>query len=303
MPPLDYQAYVRLEVIGVNDVWLLESGSSSHSWHWDGEEWTMDSVPGFAIQDIGGTSDGHVWAVGHTVGPNGYFETLILNYSLACEVTGNTFADVPEDNPFYPYIRHLAEKDILKGYNCGNWSEECDEQNRPYFRPNNSITRGQIAKVVSLSALFTEEVNTQHFEDVAPGSPFYPFIERLASRHIMGGYPCGGHNEPCGTDNKPYFRPGALTSRAQLTKLVANAAGFTEDPGVRIFEDVPEDSPFYEYIQRLAKRQVITGYACGEERPCIAPENRPYFLPGASVTRGQASKIIAKSFFPSIDNP
>ena len=32
----------------------------------------------------------------------------------------------------------------------------------------------------------------QMFEDVPPGSTFYDFVYRLASRGIMSGYPCGG---------------------------------------------------------------------------------------------------------------
>jgi hypothetical protein len=76
---------------------------------------------------------------------------------------------------------------------------------------------------VSNAAGFQEPVSGQTFEDVPPGSTFYDFIERLASRSIMGGYPCGGAGEPCvPPGNLPYFRPNNNATRGQTSKIVAN---------------------------------------------------------------------------------
>ncbi|MEO5951883.1 MAG: S-layer homology domain-containing protein, partial [Chloroflexia bacterium] len=55
------------------------------------------------------------------------------------------------------------------------------------------------------------------------GSTFYEYAERLASRSIMSGYPCGGVGEPCGSGNLPYFRPANDATRGQVTKIVSNA--------------------------------------------------------------------------------
>ena len=38
---------------------------------------------------------------------------------------------------------------VIGGYPCGAPLEPCDNQNRPYFRPSNGLTRGQTAKIVS----------------------------------------------------------------------------------------------------------------------------------------------------------
>jgi hypothetical protein len=92
----------------------------------------------------------------------------------------------------------------------------------PYFRPNANASRGQISKTVSNAAGFVEPAGAQMFEDVAPGSTFYDFIERLASRGIIGGYQCGGPVEPCGSGNLPYFRPNGNATRGQTSKIVAN---------------------------------------------------------------------------------
>jgi hypothetical protein len=96
--------------------------------------------------------------------------------------------------------------------------------NRPYFRPNNQITRGQLAKIVSGAAGWTETPTGQTFEDVAPSSTFYLWIERMASHGIIGGYPCGGVGEPCiAPDNRPYFRPNNNATRGQMSKVAAGA--------------------------------------------------------------------------------
>ena len=65
-------------------------------------------------------------------------------------------------------------------------------QDRPYFRPNNNATRGQISKIDSNAAGFVDPPSGQQFQDVAPGSTYYTYTYRLVSRSIMQGYPCGG---------------------------------------------------------------------------------------------------------------
>jgi hypothetical protein len=77
---------------------------------------------------------------------------------------------------------------------------------------------------------------------------------------------------------------------------------FTEPPSGQTFQDVPTNHTFYEFIQRLASRNVMGGYPCGGSgEPCIGPENRPYFRPQNDVTRGQSAKIVANTFFPDCE--
>ena len=167
------------------------------------------------------------------------------------------------------------------------------------------MTRGQIAKIASNAAGFTEPVSVQTFEDVAIGSTFYEFVERLVARGVMSGYVCGGVGEPCvPPDNLPYFRPNATATRGQLSKIVANAAGFNDPVSGQTFEDVTVGSTFHEFIERLVARSVMSGYACGGAgEPCVPPGNRPYFRPNNNVTRGQTSKIVGNAFFPNCVTP
>jgi hypothetical protein len=211
----------------------------------------------------------------------------------ACTIA---FSDVPTDNTFYPFVRCLACRGIINGYPDGT------------FRPNNYVTRGQLAKIVSLSAGFTEPVSGQTFEDVAPGSTFYDYVERLASHEVMGGYQCGiDPAEPCGPGNRPYFRPNAGATRGQLTKIVSNAAAFNDTipAGQHNFTDVPEGSTFHLYVERLLLNRsgVMSGYSCGGTAEPCDPENHPYFRPGNPLTRGQTAKIVANTFFPGCGTP
>jgi hypothetical protein len=85
---------------------------------------------------------------------------------------------------------------------------------------------------------------------------------------------------------------------------VSNAAGFQEPAAGQTFEDVPPGSTFYEFIERLVSREVMSGYPCGGVgEPCVPPDNRPYFRPSANVTRGQTTKIVANTFFPECVTP
>jgi hypothetical protein len=159
--------------------------------------------------------------------------------------------------------------------------------------------------MVSNSAGFADPQTVQLFQDVEPGSTFFNYIGRMASRGYVVGYPCGEPLEPCvPPSNLPYFRPNNPATRGQISKIVSNGAGFIEPHSEQTFEDVPPGSTFYDFIARLASRDVIQGYPCGSTgEPCVPPENRPYFRTNNNTTRGQASKIVSNTFFPECDTP
>jgi hypothetical protein len=317
------------------DVWAVGSyrnGSIDATLllHWDGTQWTQ--VPGpdpdpnnNVLFGVAMVSSGEAWAVGSA--GNG----LILHYSDPCVTPSPTlspsktatptstptnmatasqtaqpsatactiqFSDVLPGSTFYQYIHCLACRGIINGYTTG-----C-ETGSPCFKPGNLVSRGQLAKIVANAASFSEPTGAEQFEDVPPGSTFYEFVWRLADREYISGYPCGGPGEPCGNANLPYFRPNANVTRGQLSKIVANAAGFTEPPGSQQFEDVPPGHTFYDFIWRLADREIMSGYLCGGAgEPCIPPGSLPYFRPAANATRGQASKIVSNTYFPTCSSP
>ncbi|HYP39311.1 MAG TPA: SBBP repeat-containing protein [Chloroflexia bacterium] len=221
----------------------------------------------------------------------GGLDAVVFKIVEPCVVS---FTDVPQGSTFYDDVHCMACRGHVQGYADGT------------FRPNSSVTRGQLAKMVSNAAGLSKTHTNQTFEDVQPESVFYPFIERLASRGIIGGYPCGEANEPCiAPDNRPYFRPNTDVTRAQTSKIVSIAARLAAPPlGSQTFEDVPPTYPFYEWIESMAVGGIIAGHPCGGEgEPCVAPLNRPYYRPASNVTRGQSAKIVANSFFPEGQPP
>ena len=172
------------------------------------------------------------------------------------------------------------------------------------FRPYNEVTRGQLAKLVSNAAGYNDAVTLgQTFEDVPVDNIFYMYVERVASRGIIGGYTCGGPGEPCGAENRPYFRPGANATRGQISKIVSNAMNMNDVPTEQMFEDVPPDHTFYVWVERLAMHHMMGGYQCGGPgEPCDA-SNTPYFRSENNATRGQVAKIVANTFFPNCGTP
>jgi hypothetical protein len=191
-------------------------------------------------------------------------DIFLADRSPACEVN---FSDVAAGSTFYPYIRCLACAGVLGGYSDNT------------FRPGENVTRGQLSKIVANAANFNEPVSGQSFSDVPPGSTFYPYVERMARRGYIGGYP------------DDTFRPGAFATRGQIAKIVSNAAGYNDTPTGQSFSDVPPDSTFYLYVERVAARGAVGGYSDGT------------FRPGVNTTRGQVSKIVSVVFFPGCTTP
>jgi hypothetical protein len=68
--------------------------------------------------------------------------------NATCPSGGQCFADVLSSNPFYAYINRIYQQDLVTGYSCGGPNEPCDTYSRPYYRPNNNVTRQQMAKFI-----------------------------------------------------------------------------------------------------------------------------------------------------------
>lgn len=204
-----------------------------------------------------------------------------------------SFTDVQQGSTFYNYVRCLSCLGIVSGYSDGT------------FRPNNNVTRGQLSKIVSNAAGFSEAQNTQLFQDVPISSTFQVFVGHLASRGFINGYPCGGPGEPCvDPGHLPYFRPNNNATRGQISKIDSNSASFSDVPSGHQFEDVTAGSTYYTYTYRLVSRSIMSGYPCGGVgEPCVSPSNLPYFRPNSNATRGQTAKIVANTFYPNCQTP
>jgi hypothetical protein len=308
-PGKQFNSLTGVTALAPDDAWAVGyySDGPFGSYHmatlvekWDGSAWNVVFSPSpgsesnflFAVTSL---PSGTMWAVGR-VDYGG-----VPPQALTEQYTEQIFADVPPTNTFSPYVKCLACREIDTGYACGGEGEPCDPFNSPYFRPDTLITRDDLCHMVAGAAGFNEPPGEQRFEDVPPSHPYFAWINRMAVRGLIGGYPCGSPGEPCVPPlNRAYFRPSNHATRGQIAKIVSNGAGLTDVPVGQLFEDVPPSHTFYVWVQRLATRGVMGGYECGqnEYEPC-GPESKPYFRWGSDSTRGQVAKITSNTFFPN----
>ncbi|MBF6614694.1 MAG: S-layer homology domain-containing protein [Chloroflexi bacterium] len=173
---------------------------------------------------------------------------------LPCE----EYSDVSSGQYFYQAVDWLTCRGIVSGYADGT------------FRPFNPATRAQIVKMVVAGEgwdLIAPEEPT--FSDVQPADWFYSVVETGAAHHIIGGYADGT------------FHPNSQVTRAQLSKIIVLAEGWTLlDPETPHFSDVPRGSVFYSYIETARAYAIVSGYGDGT------------FRPNSNATRGQLSKML-----------
>jgi hypothetical protein len=72
-------------------------------------------------------------------------------------------------NPFYTFVNRIYQQDLVTGYPCGDPGEPCDGQSRPYYRPNNNVTRQQMAKFIDNARRLSEI----HIEVITGTAPIY----------------------------------------------------------------------------------------------------------------------------------
>ena len=128
-------------------------------------------------------------------------KVVVLAQGWATNTEGGPhFLDVPALSPLYTYVETAFNHGILSGYADGT------------FRPYNTVTRGQLCKIVAGARGWTlVSPATPTFSDVPPTNPFYAFIETAYSRGIISGYADGT------------FRWGNDSTRGQVSKIIYNA--------------------------------------------------------------------------------
>lgn len=110
------------------------------------------------------------------------------------------FRDVPDDHDFYKYIAALANEGIISGYNDKT------------FRPNESINRNQMAKILTLGYKFQiSNKQTHGFADVSESNANRYFIQTLYDLGITKGT----------TGNT--FSPFGSVTRGQMATFVLRA--------------------------------------------------------------------------------
>jgi hypothetical protein len=171
---------------------------------------------------------------------------------------GLPFTDVHPADFFWDGVVYLFCNGDISGYPDNT------------FRPGNTATRSQLAKIVVQAENMT--INTQggpHFSDVATNNVFYPFVETAYNANLIDGYSDGT------------FKPQNNITRGQLSKIVVQAEQWAINTGGGPhFSDVPVGSTFYSFVETAFNHGILNGYADGTFKP-----NNP-------ATRGQIAKVV-----------
>ncbi|QTD39452.1 S-layer homology domain-containing protein [Sporosarcina sp. Te-1] len=188
---------------------------------------------------------------------------LLISISLpgAVNAAGQPkFSDVPQTKHFAEAVESLAERNIIGGYPDGT------------FKPGNPITRGQAAAIIAkMLELNTDKVKNPGFKDVSPENGYYKAIAALAEKEIIGGYEDGryGPNDPI--------------KRGQMASILVKAFDL---PRYAIEENPFKDVKNYPYISH--SQNILIIYHLGITTGTSATT----FSPNASITRGQAAKLL-----------
>ena len=169
------------------------------------------------------------------------------------------FSDVKASEYYYDAVLQLAERGIINGFNDGT------------FKPNESVTRGQAAKIIAgILELDTKNVTNPNFKDVSKSNPYYGAIAALANAGIINGY------------EDSTFRPNAAVQRNHMAKIISLAFNLTIPEGFKNpFTDVKGE--YKQYVTALYAAGVTTG------------RTATTFDGISNVTRGQLATFVIRA--------
>ena len=224
-----------VSAVSADDIWAVGrwETSSGLTLHWNGTSWTVvESASSTGTKYLNGVSaqaTDYVWAVGNNV--NGAQQTLTQLYEYPCITPTPTSTDTPTETPTNTFTNTPTSTPTYT--------------DTPTETPTNTSTDTPTETPTSTVTLTSTPTHCAiTFSDVPPDSTFYPFIRCLACLGIISGYADGT------------FKPNNNVTRGQLSKIVSNAAEFSDPQTAQLFEDVPVDFTFQVYIGRLASRRI-----------------------------------------------
>lgn len=172
------------------------------------------------------------------------------------------FPDVPMNYWAAENVRFVYENGIMTGDAEGS------------FRPDDSITREEWAKVV-LSAFTIDTGDGEcNFEDVDKSEWYYSFVAKAYMLGIVNGY----DENRFGT-GQTLTREDAVVMMYRMTQLARDIRAI--QPADLTFTDAADISDYaLEAVRMFTSAGVINGYESGE------------FIPQGNITRAEAAKII-----------
>ena len=175
------------------------------------------------------------------------------------------FSDVKEDDWYYEAVKYVYENEYMSGYSANA------------FAPNDSLSRGQFARILYNMNGVPEVEYQPVFEDVPDGEWYTDGIMWAYENGIVSGYGDGnfGTNDPI--------------TREQLTFMMyryAKLIGYDVESQAELndFSDMDEVSSYAEESMRWAvDKRIVNGKVTGSEK---------YLDPKGTATRAECAQII-----------
>ncbi|MFJ7951971.1 S-layer homology domain-containing protein [Lysinibacillus sp. NPDC096418] len=169
-----------------------------------------------------------------------------------------SFTDVKTTDYYAEAITSLAERGIIKGYSDNT------------YRPGNSVTRGQAAKIIAGAlGLDTKNVTNANFKDISTSDEFYGSITALANEGIINGF------------SDRTFRPWEPITRNQMAKIIAGAFTLETLDNTTPFTDLNKE--YAGDIAALYTNDITTG------------RTATTFDGSSRVTRGQLAAFVHRA--------
>lgn len=128
---------------------------------------------------------------------------LIFSLALPQQIHAEKlFNDEPNDTEKRNAIYSLVEKGVITGYPDGT------------FRPNQSITRAQVAVMINRAVKLNPIREATTFSDVPTTHPYYAYIQALYRAGIIDG-------------SAGKYYPSSVLTRGQMAKILANTYKLT----------------------------------------------------------------------------
>ena len=153
------------------------------------------------------------------------------------------------------------------------------------FRPDNTITRAEVAAIIArCSADFDEnKTYSSNFTDVSGDEWYANYVGYAAEKGYISGY-----------DGGP-FKADIDITRGELAVILSKYGSFDGDGICTEFSDVPNDYYATGYIKSLYDENIVSGYEDGT------------FKPDNSVTRAEAvtmmNKVLGNPIAENAENP
>lgn len=175
------------------------------------------------------------------------------------------FADIPTSHEAYDEVNYLVSLGVIRGY---------EEKGATYFKPLNTLTRAQAAKMLVLTAGHKPlVVKKSSFTDVKVGEEASGYIEQAVKLGMLSGV----------TSQK--FEPNKAITRDVIAKGLVVAFDLKPDAYKNLeipFTDVSKSNEYYKYVAALYYNGITIG------------DGNQYKLTN-NLTRVQFARFVARA--------